>query len=122
MLSQLQRQVSSSLMAILIAIRPTTLTSQDRSALHLAAAAGHSGIVLELLSAGAAHDATDRDLSLPLHLAAENGHEACVFELLSGPGRRLTVKARRNDGATPLHLAVRNKHIGVAGWLIDHGR
>lgn len=22
---------------------------------------------------------------------------------------------------TPLHLAVRNKHIGIAGWLIDHG-
>ena len=51
---------------------------------------------------GAPCDAPDRDAAWPLHLAAEGGHEAVVYELLSGPGRRLGVKAKRSDGATPL--------------------
>ncbi len=46
--------------------------SQDRSPLHLAAAAGHAGVVSELLLRDALYDAEDKDGSVPLHLAAEH--------------------------------------------------
>jgi ankyrin repeat protein len=52
------------------------------TALHLAAAAGHSEVVRQLVAAGAPVDAVDASGSTPLHLAYQNRHQGVVQLLL----------------------------------------
>jgi hypothetical protein len=48
------------------------------TALHWAAAKGHTALVELLLAAGAGPDVTNAEASTPLHSAAANGELACV--------------------------------------------
>jgi len=56
--------------------------SAGRTALHLAAAAGHVSVVGRLIIAGAAISKTDSSGMTPLHLAAYNGHTAVLDKLM----------------------------------------
>jgi peptidoglycan/LPS O-acetylase OafA/YrhL len=90
------------------AVRQTLATVGDPSArdpmsgltpLALAAMRGDTGIVKEVLDAGAAIDASNRDGSTPLHAAAFMG-EPDVVELLLAGGANPA--ARNSGGKTPL--------------------
>jgi ankyrin repeat protein len=98
---------------------PKDATSRDafgRTALHIAAEAGETHRVQQLLAAGADVDAQVRSDenrnsdwgNTPLHLAALNGHEEVVRLLVS---RRANVNAASDRGATPLHLAVEHPQV-----------
>ncbi|KAI9794656.1 MAG: hypothetical protein M1833_000345 [Piccolia ochrophora] len=85
-----------------------------RTALHLAAARGHSRAVVFLSNAGAAQ-VPDGDGRLPLHVAAVHGHlYVCIYLLRSDPESRL---ARDRAGRTALDLAT---HYEVAKQISEH--
>ena len=72
---------------------------EDTTALHQAAARGHSTAVKLLLKAKA--DVNVNSYSgTALHMAAMNGHEAVVKLLLEA---KADVNVKSNDGSTPLH-------------------
>ncbi|MDR2011436.1 MAG: ankyrin repeat domain-containing protein [Rhodanobacter sp.] len=89
----------------------------QRSALHLAAAAGDVALVTELLDRGAYPDARDAQGRTPLHLAVRHAAEIAV------PLLRLLIRAGANPeiaaitGETPLGLALARKENGIARWL-----
>mmetsp|Transcript_18137 Transcript_18137/g.38767 ORF Transcript_18137/g.38767 Transcript_18137/m.38767 type:complete len:1823 (+) Transcript_18137:121-5589(+) len=97
--------------------------SQNRTALHLACAKGHTKIV-ELLVSKAEFDvsAKDKDGNTPPMLAAVNGR-AEVLELLISKGWFGAVaEAVNEDGMTALMLATREGHLGVAEILVEKGQ
>lgn len=60
----------------------------------------------------------------PLHAAAKAGDEAAVRRLLTqgaDPNEAAPVSGLPDDGHTPLHIAARDGHSGVAGVLIEFG-
>ena len=61
---------------------------------------------------------TDRRGYMPIHLAAEAGH-IDIVQLLLEAG--VDVNARTTYGWTPLKIAVQNKHIEMADYLISKG-
>lgn len=75
-----------------------------RSALHVAAAAGHAAIVRALLDAGADAAARDHAGRTPLHEAALAGAPAVLEALLTA---HADPHARDAEGASALHLACR---------------
>eukprot|EP00965_Chrysotila_dentata_P220669 6191927-Pleurochrysis_carterae.AAC.2 len=79
--------------------------SLRRTALHLAAWAGHAKIISMLLTGGANVHATAMDGITALAFAAQNGHVEAAKQLLAG-GAKVNVKDSKKQN-TPLHLAVR---------------
>lgn len=59
-----------------------TSYASGKTALHLAAAAGHAAVVKVLLERGASVETKDAVGETPLHLAVSEGRAACVVELL----------------------------------------
>jgi poly(A) polymerase Pap1/ankyrin repeat protein len=93
--------------------------AQGRSALLLAAEAGHSDCVEELLRRGSdpnlfAHEKEGKQS--PLTVAAMNGHQACVKLLL---GKNATPD-HASDQGTALLLAVKAGHIPCVRTLLTH--
>ncbi|XP_050343690.1 neurogenic locus notch homolog protein 4 [Nymphalis io] len=83
----------------------------------LAARAGDTGAVLDLMAKGAPFT-TDWLGTSPLHLAAANNHvETCAVLLRAGVSRDSRTKVER----TPLHLAAHAGHARVVALLLDHG-
>ncbi|GAB4813625.1 hypothetical protein N2152v2_000671 [Parachlorella kessleri] len=78
------------------------------TALHIAAAQGHTDFVKLLLAGGASKEATDTDGNTPLHAAAQNGHVETIKELLAAGS---DIHARNEYGLTPLEWARRHDHI-----------
>ncbi len=81
-----------------------------RSALHLAAQAGHSAIVQNLLDSGAGVDARDATQTTPLMLAAQGGHRDVIDALLES---KADVAARNADGHDALRHAVEGEVAGA---------
>ena len=90
-----------------------------QTALHLAAAAGETGVVGLLLEAGADLQLADAEGELALHKAAEAGRRA-VVRLLLLHGANIDAP-RQSDGATPLHLAAYTGQGDVCRLLVLEG-
>ncbi|XP_045522689.1 ankyrin-3-like isoform X1 [Pieris brassicae] len=83
----------------------------------LAARAGDTALVLELMAAGAPFT-TDWLGTSALHLAAANDHaDTCAVLLRAGVSRDARTKVER----TPLHLAAHAGHERVVSLLLAHG-
>ena len=86
--------------------------------LHLAARAGGSDVLGELLARGASLGARDRSGRTPLHdAAAANAIEAIEMLLASGADLRV----RDNDGNTPLHSAAAVNAVDAMQELLGSG-
>jgi ankyrin repeat protein len=102
----------------------TDVSRVGASALLMAAAAGDTQAVEQLLNAAspgvraAFVSAADQDNNTALHLAAENGHETVVGVLLSA---RAAVDSADAEGFTPLLSAAARGHAGVAKVLLEAG-
>ncbi|RSL63196.1 hypothetical protein CEP54_005331 [Fusarium duplospermum] len=86
--------------------------------LHIAAFAGMSEIVSELIQNGASVSAQDDRERIPLHWAAENGH-AKVASLLIQHG--CDPNAEDADGLKPIHIAAKKNHASVVTVLLEAG-
>ena len=91
----------------------------ERTALHLAAYAGHLSTIELLLAFGARHSPLACDAVTPLHMAAQNGHpDAC--KLLLKAGAKVNARGtKRND--TPLHLCAFKGHLECLEYLLRKG-
>ncbi len=79
--------------------------------------------IVRLLAPHVSDDVKRREYAFtPLHEAAFFGDEARVREILGGAAVAVDVNARHGDrGPTPLHLACRCGHVGVARLLLEAG-
>jgi len=93
-----------------------TADAGGRSALHRAAAGGHTDVAKLLLEHGGYKDIRAHDGRTPLHEAARAGHAPTVELLLA---QRAGPQAQAADGTMPLHLAVQGGHRKVAQILLD---
>lgn len=84
--------------------------------LHIAASAGHAGMVSCLLEAGATVDQQDGSGQTPLFMAASGGHCDAVTELLEAGGSPVE---RSRTMKTPLHYAAHNNHVSVIELLLS---
>ena len=108
------------------------------TALHLAVMRGHMEVATVLLEAGSAVDAADEDGATALHVAARGGvMDAAQLLLQHGAvvdAKTCQPRVRRHGGRssdgltvgrafaqTPLHFAVRYRHLDVAAVLIEAG-
>lgn len=98
--------------------RPSRLSVQGRTALHLAADQGHANVVGLLIAAGAPLEVEDPFGQTPLHLASWHNHHAAVLMLLAGGANP---NARDATGCTPLHLAAAEPNAEVLRVLIEAG-
>ncbi len=115
-----------------------------RTPLHLAAAAGNADVVRQLVEAGASLDVRDRAGQTPVQLAARaDASDVVQFLVARGcevpdvlvaaivgradlvPGllrkEPAAVRSATRSGQTPLHLAARFGHAGVAKALLAQG-
>ena len=118
-LHQLARTGDAEGVAAAVAADPECVTAVDslqRTALHLAAWAGHAGVVRLLLEAKANVHAGACDNMLAIHFAAQNGHEAVCKELLKGGGKVNAADAKRAN--TALHTAVSKNHVATCTYLL----
>jgi len=88
------------------------------TALHWAAAKGHTAALEVLLAAGAAVKAITNAGAAPLHLAAQAGQTAAVEALLAAGA---AVGAATNAGWTPLHWAARKGDTAAIEVLLAAG-
>mmetsp|Transcript_18567 Transcript_18567/g.30940 ORF Transcript_18567/g.30940 Transcript_18567/m.30940 type:complete len:349 (+) Transcript_18567:108-1154(+) len=91
------------------------------SALYIACQEGFTDMAALFISKGADCNVatTDQDNCTPLHIAAQFGHLK-IIKLLVKNGANVNVK-KKNDGVTPLFLAVRTLHEDIALYLIQEG-
>ena len=92
---------------------------EGNTALDLAVRQGHVEVVRVLLDGGASVVYADSEFGWgPLHRACARGNLPMTQLLLD---RGAFVDQRKDDGFTPLHLAVQGLHASVAKHLLDHG-
>ncbi|XP_070176862.1 ankyrin repeat and death domain-containing protein 1A-like isoform X1 [Littorina saxatilis] len=91
--------------------------NNERTALHLAAEAGHLQVVDKLLSKGAQVAKKDKSGATAVHLAAEKGHGHVVRCLLLVG---VEVDDRDVEGRTALHLAAEHGHQEAVDLMLDY--
>jgi ankyrin repeat protein len=92
--------------------------ARGRTALHLAAAAGHAGVVRLLMAAGADPAHQDAEKNTALSLAALRDHADAARELIRGGA---DPNQRGAERATPLHASLENGGYAAAPVLIEAG-
>lgn len=90
----------------------------ERTALHLACAAGHQEVVQYLISKKADVNHTDEEGWSPLHSCASKGDDALVGLLLE---TKANPNAVTSSKATALHYAASKGHLSVVQLLIEGG-
>ena len=88
----------------------------QRTALHIAAWAGHANVIAVLAAGGASVHAEAMDGMRAVHFAAANGHEECIKQLLKN-GSKVNVRDNKRL-STPLHAAASKGHVGCAAYLL----
>jgi ankyrin repeat protein len=86
--------------------------AHHRTALHVAAAAGHASVVSALIQNGANFDATDSEGDNALHIATREGHLPVARALLTES--HLDAEAVNIKGRNPLHVLARYSHDNAA--------
>ena len=103
------------------------LTSDNRTALHVAALNGRAALAKALIEAGADVNkpASPNTVSgnpvhnvTPLYLAADQGHTHVVMELIKAGA---DLNQATSEGSTPLYIAAQNGHDGIVALLIQAG-
>ena len=89
-------------------------TAAKESPLCVASRRGHTGIVAELLAAGASVNAADEVGETPLHKAAEYGHEPTLKALLAA-GADPSLAAGHGGTALDAAVAGASSKQGVGG-------
>eukprot|EP00929_Paragymnodinium_shiwhaense_P081455 TRINITY_DN42621_c1_g1_i1.p1 TRINITY_DN42621_c1_g1~~TRINITY_DN42621_c1_g1_i1.p1 ORF type:complete len:877 (-),score=179.12 TRINITY_DN42621_c1_g1_i1:162-2792(-) len=89
---------------------------QGRTALHIAAAAGHAGSVGALLAAGASIDCRTPLGETPLHLACRHGQPAAVQTLLA---LKCDIGSQTNQGDLAFHVAAGQGQAEVLKVLLQ---
>eukprot|EP01065_Artemidia_motanka_P019481 TRINITY_DN2315_c5_g1_i1.p1 TRINITY_DN2315_c5_g1~~TRINITY_DN2315_c5_g1_i1.p1 ORF type:complete len:787 (+),score=218.95 TRINITY_DN2315_c5_g1_i1:69-2363(+) len=92
-----------------------------RSALHVAAEAGHAAVVALLLRLGAQVDVEDAQRSTPLHLAASAGHADVVAALLAHSGNAALSK-KDGSGRSVLDCAASTQVLQVVSRQLLESR
>ena len=95
-----------------------TRVGDDKTALHLAARAGHAIIVKTLLEHGTSVDIVDKYGKSPLHIAAREGHAIIVKTLLE---HGASVDIVDKYGKSPLQTAAGRPHADIIQMLLEHG-
>ncbi|CAI5460391.1 unnamed protein product [Closterium sp. Yama58-4] len=121
----------ASLTAAQLAAARALRNDDGRSAIHVAAAAGHAGsasssgraaVVEVLLQAGADATAANTGGRAALHYAASKGHVAIVHSLLRSPAvQKKGINQRDKLGCTPLHRAAGADQSAVCEVLVEEG-
>ena len=94
---------------------------QGSTALHYAAAHGHSAIVQWLLiHVGASVGDASSFGWLPFHEAIYHGNMDVAEQLLAAHAGAPPIRARTAVGAEPLHLALFAGNLDAAEWLLSH--
>lgn len=88
-----------------------------QTALHVAAAAGHSAVVAKLLERGANIEEQDYERRTALHHATISGDEKTLRVLLQRGAR---VDTKNYQRQTPLHFAAQWKHAEAAAVLLEY--
>lgn len=88
------------------------------TALMVAAAKGHAEFTSILLDHGAEVNTRDVYRWTPLMRASYSGHEQAVAALLSD--EKIDVNAQDDNGATAMHHAATNGHVGIVELLLEH--
>lgn len=96
-----------------------SMTSDGRSALHIAALAQHVDVVEELLRAGANALLRDGEGQTAMHMAAQSGNIAVARQILSECSECLPL--RDSSMQTPLHHAVIHGHEKMVKFLLEKG-
>ncbi|KAF6262327.1 ankyrin repeat protein, partial [Scenedesmus sp. NREL 46B-D3] len=86
-------------------------------ALHLAAAEGHSGVITQLLAAGAPLEAKSAQGEAALHLAVRCQQVEAVKQLIAAGS---DVSAPNNYGWLPLHMAAECHNTAAASSMLQH--
>jgi len=97
----------------------TRQATTELTALHFAAGGGAGEVAVMLLHRGAEVDARDTVQMTPLHHACELG-QTKIAEVLLAHGADVNAVGGVH-GYSPLHLAVQNDHVDLAGMLLDRG-
>uniref|UniRef100_A0A8C7YX96 Retinoic acid induced 14 n=1 Tax=Oryzias sinensis TaxID=183150 RepID=A0A8C7YX96_9TELE len=92
------------------------LDNEGKSALHLAAAGGHTDCLAAILAHGADLSVSDASGFTALHLAAKNNHVECCKKLVQN---KCAVDATDNTGKTALHYAAANGNIQIVQLLCE---
>ncbi|KAM0436592.1 hypothetical protein ACHAPT_002300 [Fusarium lateritium] len=95
----------------------TAISDDKRTALHLAAYFGHSGLVPGLLAEGLDPNQKDSSGATPLLLAARHGHFTIARLLLTSHADPSIADRSRQ---TPLHTACANGHLDMVKLLLSH--
>ncbi len=105
----------------LVGKNPELATAKDasgRTALHVASAGGHAGVVGYLLSLAGEVDTADNTGATALHLAAANGHDEVTRLLIE---KKANVNAQDAGRETPLAKACARGLVPVATRLLAVG-
>ena len=92
---------------------------QGRTALHIAAAEGHSHCAAVLLQAGASPAQMDGRGYLPLHLAAATGRLAVACLLLEAAPQAAGLQTGNDWPGTPLHMAVVKGQLDMVRLFLE---
>jgi ankyrin repeat protein len=109
----------SSLLTHFLANETTNADIQDyfgHTALSHACSGGHTGVVLQLLEAGASPDMVNYKGETALHVAARDGHAECVQALCS---HGATINVVNSVGETPVQLAEKAGNSDAAAQILQ---